>query len=133
MLEHTITIRVRYPEVDAMGYLHHSRFLQYFELGRVEMLRSQGVNYADLERQGVFFVVVKAEIRFRAPARYDEELTLITRIVKQTHVRFDHAYLLKRGQTLLAEGSTTIACVDRSGQVIQIPESLTKSPKADPS
>ena len=66
MLEHTITIRVRYPEVDAMGYLHHSRFLQYFELGRVEMLRSQGVNYADLERQGVFFVVVKAEIRFRA-------------------------------------------------------------------
>jgi acyl-CoA thioester hydrolase len=131
MLEHTITIRVRYPEVDAMGYLHHSRFLQYFELGRVEMLRAQGVNYADLERQGVFFVVAKAEIRFRAPARYDEELTLITKIARQTHVRVDHTYLLKRGQTLLAEGSTTIACVDRNGQMIQIPESLSSSPQKE--
>src|SRR5881628_4271312 len=77
--QHTITLRVRYPEVDAMGYLHHSRFFQYFEIGRVELLRSMGHSYADLERQGVFFVVTKAEIRYRAPARYDDELTLITR------------------------------------------------------
>lgn len=107
-----------------MGYLHHSRFLQYFELGRVELLRAHGVSYADLEQQGVFFVVTKAEVRYKAPARYDDELTLTTRIVRGTHVRFDHAYELRRGNTLLAEGTTTIACVDRSGQVIQIPESL---------
>ena len=50
-VEHTITIRVRYPEVDAMGYLHHSRYLQYFEMGRVELLRSLGHSYADLERR----------------------------------------------------------------------------------
>lgn len=124
MLEHTISIRVRYPEVDAMGFLHHSRFLQYFELGRVEMLRAHGCNYADLERQGIFFVVVKAEVRFRAPARFDDELTLLTRLKRATHVRYDHAYELRRGETLLAEGTTTIACVDRSGQVIQIPEAL---------
>jgi acyl-CoA thioester hydrolase len=123
-LEHSITIRVRYPEVDGMGYLHHSRYLQYFEIGRVELLRSLGHSYADLEKAGVFFVVVKAEIRYKAPARYDDELTLITRLIKQTHVRYDHAYELTRGDTLLAEGATTIACVDRSGQVIQIPENL---------
>jgi acyl-CoA thioester hydrolase len=121
---HTITIRVRYPEVDAMGYLHHSRYLQYFEMGRVELLRSLGHSYADLERQGVFFVVVKAEIRYKAPARYDDELTLLTKLVRATHVRYDHAYELNRGDTLLAEGTTTIACVDRSGEVMQIPESL---------
>lgn len=67
MFHHTITFRVRYPEVDAMGYVHHSRYLQYFELGRVEMLRAAGVNYSDLEQKGVYFVVTKAEIRFKAP------------------------------------------------------------------
>jgi acyl-CoA thioester hydrolase len=107
-----------------MGYLHHSRFLQYFEMGRVELLRSMGVAYADLERDGVFFVVVKAAVNFKAPARYDDELTLTTRVTKQTHVRFDHAYELRRGNILLADGTTTIACVDRQGQLIQIPESL---------
>ena len=122
-----ITIRVRYPEVDAMGYLHHSRYLQYFEMGRVELLRDAGFSYAELERQGVFFVVVKAEIKYKAPARYDDELQLTTRVTKQTFVRYDHNYELKRGSTLLAEGSTTIACVGRDGKVIQIPEKLAGS------
>src|SRR4029079_11301986 len=122
--EHILSIRVRYPEVDAMGYLHHSRYLQYFEMGRVEVLRSLGHRYADLERQGVFFVVVKVECRYKAPARYDEELTLTTRVARQTHVRIDHAYELRRGETLLAEAQTTIAYVGRDGQVRQIPEEL---------
>lgn len=123
-IEHTINIRVRYPEVDAMGYLHHSRHLQYFEMGRVELLRSRGHSYADLERQGLCFVVVKAECRYRAPAKYDDELTLTTRVSRQTPVRIDHEYALRRGGTLLAEGKTTIACVDREGRLQPIPEML---------
>ena len=123
-LINTLILRVRYPEVGAMGYLHHSRYLQYFELGRVELLRSMGVSYADLEKRGVFFVVTKAEVRYKAPARYDDELTLVTKVIKQTHVRYDHAYELKRGEQLLAEGTTTIACVGRDGQVIKIPTEL---------
>jgi acyl-CoA thioester hydrolase len=107
-----------------MGYLHHSRYLQYFEMGRVELLRSLGHRYADLERDGVCFVVVKAECRYKAPARYDEELTLTTRVIKQGHVKIEHAYELRRGETLLAEATTTIACVGRDGQVRQIPENL---------
>lgn len=126
--EQTITLRVRYPEADAMGYLHHSRYLQYFEIGRVELLRSMGHSYADLEREGVFFVVVKAECRYKAPARFDDELTLKTRITRQTHVRIDHAYELRRGDTLLAEATTTIACVGRDGQLREIPESLRPGP-----
>lgn len=124
--EHVLTIRVRYPEADAMGYLHHSRYLQYFEMGRIELLRAMGHSYADMECDGVFFVVAKAEVRYKAPARFDEELTLITRLVKQTHVRFDHTYQLKRGDTLLAEGTTTIACVGRDGRLQQIPEKLAR-------
>src|SRR5262249_51768683 len=122
--EHTIAIRVRYPEVDGMGYLHHSRFLQYFEMGRVELLRSLGISYAELEQQGIFFVVVKAEVRFKAPARYDDELTLVTGVTRTTHVRSDHAYEWRRGVTLLAEGTTTIACVNREGQLVEIPARL---------
>jgi acyl-CoA thioester hydrolase len=95
-------------------------------MGRVELLRHLGFSYADLERQGVLFVVVKAEVRYKAPARYDEELDLTTRVVRQTHVRIDHAYELRRGTTLLAEAQTTIACVGRDGQVMQIPEFLAQ-------
>lgn len=127
LLQHKIAIRVRYPEVDAMGYLHHSRFLQYFEMGRIELLRAGGHSYGDLERDGIFFVVVKAECRYKAPAKYDEELTLTTRIVRQTAVRIDHVYELKRGETMLAEASTTIACVDRAGQLREIPAYLAAS------
>ena len=69
-------------------------------------------------------MVVKAEIKYKSPARYDEELQLTTRMIKQTYVRYDHSYELRRGATLLAEGTTTIACVGRDGQVRQIPEML---------
>jgi len=123
-MENTLQIRVRYPEVDAMGYLHHSRFFQYFEMGRIELLRGLGHSYADLERQGIFFVVVKIDCRYMAPARYDEELTLLTKVVRQTHVRIDHAYTLRRDQTILAQGTSTIACVGRDGQLQPIPEFL---------
>ncbi len=121
---HSIQIRVRYPEVDGMGYLHHSRYLQYFEMGRIELLRQLGHSYADLEARGVLFVVIRAEVRFKAPARYDEELTLHTRLVKATHVRYDHEYTLKRGDAVLAEGATSIACVDRTGELQKIPDDL---------
>lgn len=109
-----------------MGYLHHSRFLQYFEMGRIELLRAAGHSYGDLERDGIFFVVVKAECRYKAPAKYDQELTLITRIARQTAVRIDHAYALKRDATVLAEATTTIACVGRDGQLREIPEYLAR-------
>lgn len=132
MTTHSIHLRVRYPEVDAMGYLHHSRFLQYFEIGRVELLRSLGVAYADLERMGVFFVVTKAEVKYRAPARYDDELTLITTVKRQTTVRIDHEYRLLKGETLLAEAATTIACVDRKGEVQMIPEALASERTGKP-
>ena len=122
--QNEIKIRVRYPEVDPMGVVHHSRFFQYLEMGRIELLRASGASYLDIERAGYFFVVVKVECKYKAPARYDEELTLLTRVVKQTHVRIDHAYELSRNGTLLAEAATTIACVDRDGRIREIPESL---------
>ena len=123
-----IEIRVRYAEVDRMGALHHSRYWVYFEMGRTELLRRRGVVYADCEREGVFFVVAKCSARFHAPGRYDELLTLTTRIVKTGAARIDHAYELKRSGDglLLATADTTLACVDRQGQIIAIPEFIRR-------
>ena len=119
--EQTQQIRVRYPEADPMGYVHHSRYLQYFEMGRIELLRANGHSYADLEKAGVFFVVVKIEVRYKAPARFDDELILLTKIDRQTPVRIEHVYEIKKGQTVVATGASTIACVDATGQLKEIP------------
>ncbi|MBS3820421.1 MAG: YbgC/FadM family acyl-CoA thioesterase [Planctomycetes bacterium] len=124
--EITIDIRVRYAEVDPMGALHHSRYWVYFEMGRTELLRAAGVAYADLEREGVLFVVAKCAASFKAPARYDDVLALTTRIMKVGAARIDHAYELNRTADglLLATAETTLACLNSDGQIIPIPESL---------
>jgi acyl-CoA thioester hydrolase len=118
-----IEIRVRYAEVDPMGVVHHSRYWVYIEMGRTELLRQSGVAYRDLEAAGVFFVVAKCSAKFLAPARYDDVLVLTTRIARMGAARIDHAYELKRKSDglLLVTAETTLACVDRDGQVIQIP------------
>lgn len=124
MLSGEITIRVRYIETDRMGLLHHAHYLTYFELGRIELLRSRGLSYKDLEDQGYLLVLARAEVRYRAPARYDELLTLRTSVVRTTAVRLDHRYELLRDGQLVAEGTTTLACVDRAGKLQPLPAVL---------
>lgn len=121
---HELTIRVRYSETDAMGYLHHSNHAVYFEMGRTELFRSQGGNYRRMEELGLFFVVARLDIRFRSPARYDDELTLITTLENEGAVKLEHKYQLLRGEELIAEASSTLACVDTEGKVQMIPNDL---------
>jgi acyl-CoA thioester hydrolase len=119
-----VQIRVRYAEVDPMGALHHSRYWVYFEIGRTELLRQAGVAYRDLEADGVLFVVARCAAKFLAPARYDDLLTLTTRVEKMGQATIQHAYELKRAADgrLLATAETTLACVDRTGRPTPIPE-----------
>jgi acyl-CoA thioester hydrolase len=124
MLQGEISIRVRYAETDRMGLLHHANYLVYFEQGRTELLRSCGLTYKELEDQGFLLVLSKVEVRYRSPARYDDLLTLKTRVVRTTAVRIDHAYEVFRESTLLAEGSSTLACVDRDGKLQELPPFL---------
>lgn len=119
-----VEIRVRYAEVDAMGYLHHARYFVYFEIGRTELLRTTGVRYRDMEERGLFYVVAKLESRFRAPARYDDLLTLVTVTEKLTRVRVDHSYKLMRGDQVLAEARSTLALVGRDGRPTGLPDDL---------
>jgi acyl-CoA thioester hydrolase len=124
MLSGEITIRVRYAETDRMGLLHHANYLVYFEQGRTELLRSQGLAYKDLEDQGILLVLTRAQVRYKSPVYYDDLLTLQTTVVRTTLVKIEHHYKLFRDRRLLAEGETTLGCVDREGRVQQLPESL---------
>ena len=124
MLSGEITIRVRYAETDRMGLLHHANYLVYFEQGRTELLRLQGLAYRDLEDQGFLLVLTRLQVRYRSPARYDDLLTLRTTVVRTTLVKIEHRYELLRDGVLLAEGETTLGCVDREGKVQALPEFL---------
>lgn len=119
-----LQIRVRYAETDRMGLLHHANYLVYFEQGRTELLRQQGRSYKDVEDEGFFLVLAKIEVRYRQPARYDDLLTLRTIVTRTTPARIEHRYEVLRDGQLLAEGSSTLACVDRDGRLQKMPEWL---------
>jgi acyl-CoA thioester hydrolase len=122
-----IQIRVRYAETDRMGLLHHANYLVYFEQARTELLRQMGRTYKDVEDAGFFLVLVKVEARYRQPARYDDLLTIRTTVTRTTPVRIEHEYQVRRGAELLAEGSSTLACVDRAGSLQAMPEWLIEA------
>lgn len=126
LLKHSISISVRYCETDAMGFLHHSNYLNYFELGRTELFRAQGGNYRRMEELGMYLVVVKFQIHYRKPARYDDELSLQTEITRTTPARIEHRYELRRGSELLNTAESTIACIGADGQPQRIPENLAE-------
>jgi acyl-CoA thioester hydrolase len=124
MTSDEITIRVRYAETDRMGLLHHANYLIYFEQGRTELLRTCGLSYKDLEDQGFLLVLTKIEVKYRRPAHYDDLLTLKTIVTRTTSVRIDHRYELSCEKRLLAEGASTLACVDREGRPQALPDFL---------
>ncbi len=117
-----IQVRVRYAECDSFGLLHHARYFEYFEMARTELLRSRGIRYRDLEARGVFFVVTRIECRYRAPVRYDDMVTIRTRVVRKTRTRVDHTYEMHVDGRLVTEAASTLACVGRDGRPALMPE-----------
>ena len=120
----SMEIRVRYCECDHMGVVHHTVYPVWFEMGRTELLRSTGRNYRDLESAGIFLAVVRMQVAYRRPARYDDLLRLETTLTDAGHVKIEHTYELYRGEELLCTGATTLACLDRDGKARALPEGL---------
>ena len=121
---HTINIVPRYAEMDKGGVIHHSVYPVWFEMGRTELLRANGVAYKDLEAAGVFFVVAQLNIKFRRPAQYDEQLLLETTCSAVSAAKVEHVYKLTRCSdgVILAEGGSILACVNEEGKVRRVPE-----------
>ena len=135
MLSGEIQVRVRYAETDRMGLLHHANYLVYFEQARTELLRDCGQTYKDIEDAGYYLVLAKVEVKYRSPAHYDDLLTIRTTVTRASPIRLEHKYEVFREGAPIAEGTTTLACVDRAGKLQAMPDWLvdgTTPPKPQP-
>ena len=117
-------VRVRYVETDQMGVVYHSNYLIWFEVGRVEFIRQLGLNYRQMEEQdGCGISVVDAHARFRAPARYDDELVIETRLLaaRGAVIKFGYSILRETDGVLLCEGETVHVCVGKDMKKRSLP------------
>lgn len=108
------TIRVRYGETDQMGYVYYGNYAQYFEVGRVEAMRALGMSYRELEETGYMLPVMSLNIKYIAPAKYDDILTIETEIISLNGIRLQFGYKVFKEEKLLCEGETILVFVDKT-------------------
>lgn len=125
---HEAAVRVRYAETDAAGIAHHAAFVEWLEVGRVEWLRSCGLRYVDLERDGYTLPVVELNLRYVAPARFDDALHVRTALadIRSRSVRFLYEVITATAQPRqLANGTTRHICL-KDGAISPLPDALRK-------
>ena len=119
-------IRVRYAETDQMGVAYHTNYLVWCEIGRTEYMRELGLPYADLEQQGIFLAVAEVQIRFMAPARYDDRVRIRTRLERLQSRAVTFAYDLtcdgRDGPIRIAAATTKLVAMDRNGAARKLPD-----------
>jgi len=124
----TMDVRPRYVECDPMGFVHHSVYPVWFEMARTELLRRTGRSYAELEREGLLMVVVRLNLSFHRPAKYDEALAITTTLRRAAGAKIEHDYEVARGGERLVSGSTVLACINREGRPQRVPAFLRYEP-----
>jgi acyl-CoA thioester hydrolase len=113
MFTHETSFRVRYSETDKMGFVYYGNYAAYFEVGRVEALRSLGISYKELEDMGVMLPVLEFKTKYLKPAYYDDTLLLVTKIpeLPKARIRFEYE-LYNAKKELLTIAETTLVFVD---------------------
>ena len=112
MFEHSTKIRVRYGETDQMGYMYYGNYAQFYEVGRVEMLRSMGLTYSGMEASGIMMPVVELSCKYLKPALYDEEITVKVIMKEMPRIRIHFNYeLYNEKQELINTGETLLVFV----------------------
>lgn len=113
MLIHSTKIRVRYGETDQMGYMYYGNYAQFYEVGRVEILRSLGMTYESMEASGIMMPVLELKCKYIKPALYDQEITVKVIIEKMPGIRIHFNYeLYNEQEELINVGETTLVFVD---------------------
>ncbi len=117
-------VRVRYAETDTMGVVYHSNFLVYFEIGRTDYFRNLGFTYKEMEARDIFMPVTESFCRYLIPARYDDELEILTKFTTLSRLRFKFSYEILRmiDSKILADGYTIHVPVNSAGNPCRIPE-----------
>jgi acyl-CoA thioester hydrolase len=121
MITSKAQINVRYAETDQMGVAYHGNYLAWFEVGRTKLFKEQGLPYKKMEADGYLFPVLEIAVKYRRPALYDDDLTIVTTLKDNPALRFTLYYEVWRGDTLLATGSTMHAFIDREGRPVRPP------------
>jgi acyl-CoA thioester hydrolase len=122
MLKNETVIRVRYKETDQMGVVYHANYLVWFEVGRTELMRNIGLPYLEYEKNGLYLPVTKVTCEYKAPAKYDDEVTVISRMESLSKTRLVFAYEFFRGTKILARGRTEHAFVTFEGRPVALPK-----------
>jgi acyl-CoA thioester hydrolase len=112
MIRSELTFRVRYNEVDRMGYVHHGVYAAYFEMGRTELMREYGITYKEMEDSGVLLPLSEFSVKYLKPALYDELLRMETTLADFSGVRLTFTYkIVNKANEILAEGITPLVFV----------------------
>jgi acyl-CoA thioester hydrolase len=117
-------VRVRYAETDRMGVVYYANYLVWFEVGRTEWLRETGWSYREMEADGVALPVIEAHCEYRQPARYDDQIEILTRatLLTPVRIRFDYDVVRRQDDTVTATGYTIHAALDRTGKPCRLPD-----------
>ncbi len=121
------TFRTRYAETDAMGVVHHATYPVWFEMGRSDFMRQIGIPYTEVERLGYYLMLSGLTVKYRAAARYDELLTLTTRVGEIRSRTSVFVYELRRGEELIATGETHHICTDKNYRPARMPDVILAS------
>jgi acyl-CoA thioester hydrolase len=133
-LTRTFTLTVRYAETDAQAVVHHANYLTWFEEGRSEFLRQQGCFYSDMERDGFFVIVARAEVDYRASSLYEDRITVATTLEKGRGRLLEFSYrATNQHGVLVAEGRTRHLVLDAQRRLVSLPEKYQKMINRDDS
>ncbi len=116
-------MKVRYHETDQMGVVYHTNYLNWFEIGRTELIRELGMTYRKIEEKGIILPLLEAEMKFKRPARYDDTICIRTRIAEYSPVRMhfeSEIHLETEDGPLLVNGATKHVWLDRNWKPVRI-------------
>jgi acyl-CoA thioester hydrolase len=122
MIKTETTLRVRYGETDQMGFVYYGVYAQYYEVGRVEAMRTLGFSYREMEESGVLMPVINLTIDYKKPARYDDEVRIVTTVKEMPGVRITFHYeCFNQENQLLNTGSVTLVFIDKNKNKPMLP------------
>jgi acyl-CoA thioester hydrolase len=122
MIKTETTLRVRYAETDQMGYVYYGNYAQYYEVGRVEAMRSLGFSYKEMEERGILMPVINLNVNYKKPALYDDEVKIVTMVKTLPNVRITFEYeCYNQLDELLNTGSVTLVFIDKLKNKLTMP------------
>ncbi|MEN9812193.1 MAG: hypothetical protein RL479_879 [Verrucomicrobiota bacterium] len=124
MITSTTQLTVRYAETDMMGVVYHGSYIPWLEVGRTQLLKELGLPYRQLEESGFRLPVLEVSLKYLRPARYDDLVTVVTRLTERPLLRIRLEYEVRRGEELLATGHSAHAFIDLQGRPVRPPAAV---------